>query len=266
MRKIGFIGAGVMGETMIKAYLATGEDEKSLLVCDHKAERLKYLEDTYGVETTLLNEDVAEKCDTVVLTVKPQNLDEVVEHCSAAFHAKKKLLISVLAGVTTLKLEQLFPGGTKVIRIVPNTPALVGAGAIAVSMGKYAQEEDLEFVKTVFAAMGRITVLPEKVMNAVTALSGSGPAFVSMFIEALVDGGVMAGLPRDVAMRLALDTVAGTVILLEETEKHPAQLKDQVASPGGTTIYGIMQLEKGGVRGAIMDTIMAAAKRAEELQ
>lgn len=266
MKMIGFIGAGVMGETMVKAYLAAGEDEKSILVCDHKAERLEYFHNTYGVQTTLKNEEVAEKCETVVLAVKPQNLDEVVEHCAAAFHTKKKLLISILAGVTTLKLEQLFPGGTKVLRVVPNTPALVGAGAIAMSVGKYAKDEDVELANTIFGAMGRIAVLPEKMLNAVTGLSGSGPAFVALIIEALVDGGVMAGLPRDVAMKLALDTVAGTVILLEETQMHPAQLKDQVTSPGGTTIYGMMQMERGGVRGIIMDTVLAATKRAGELQ
>ncbi|HHZ16352.1 MAG TPA: pyrroline-5-carboxylate reductase [Peptococcaceae bacterium] len=266
MSLIGIIGAGVIGEMVVRSYLAMGEEENSLLVCDHKEERLEYLRDTYGVQTTLSNEDVAKKCDTLVLAVKPQNLDEVVERCAEYFHVAKKLLISVLAGVTTQKLEQLFPGGTRVLRVMPNTPAQVGAGSIVIAVGKYAEEKDIEFAKGLFAAMGRTMVLPEKLMNAVTGLSGSGPAFVALIIEALADGGVAAGLPRDVATKLALDTVAGTVILLEETEMHPAQLKDQVSSPAGTTIYGLLQMEKSGARGTIMETVLAATKRAGELQ
>ena len=265
MKKIGFIGGGVMGEAMLRGLLASEVDPKTILVCDHKEAKLKYFQKTYGVETTNSNEEVAENCESIILAVKPQNLDEIVERCTSMFRSKKKLLISVLAGVTTMKLEQLFPGGTKVIRAMPNTPALVGAGAIVLAIGKYAQEEDINFARSIFATMGSITILPEKLLNAVTGLSGSGPAFVALIIEALADGGVMAGLPREVAMKLALDTVAGTVIQLEETGMHSAQLKDKVTSPAGTTIYGILQLEKGGVRGTIMEAVRAAAERAEEL-
>ncbi len=265
MKMIGFIGGGVMGEAMLKGILASEVDPKTVLVCDHKAAKLKYFQKVYGVETTSENEEVAEKCESIILAVKPQNLDEIIEHCTASFRAKKKLLISVLAGVTTMKLEQLFPGGTKVIRAMPNTPAVVGAGAIVLAMGKYAKEEDIKFARSVFGKMGSITILPEKLLNAVTGLSGSGPAFVALIIEALTDGGVLAGLPREVAVKLALDTVAGTVIQLEESGMHPAQLKDKVTSPGGTTIYGMLQLEKSGVRGTIMEAVRAAAKRAEEL-
>jgi pyrroline-5-carboxylate reductase len=253
-----------MGEAILKGLLAGGRAKDTLLVSDPQKERLDFLKSSYEVNVTSDNKEVIKKSDVIILAVKPQNLKEVVESFASQID-QSKLLISILAGVTTGRIEELLPQGSKVVRVMPNTPALVGAGASVLAGGTYAAEQDLNTALNIFKCLGSATILPEKLLNAVTGLSGSGPAFVALVIEALADGGVMAGLPRNVAMKLAVDTVAGTAKLIDETGLHPAQLKDRVTSPAGTTIYGMLQLEKNGVRGTIMETVLAAAKRAEEL-
>lgn len=263
-QRIGFIGGGAMGEAILKGLLAGGRETKTLLVSDFQKERREFLGKTYQVETTAENKDVVEKSDIIILAIKPQNLKEAVDSCAVVFNSKK-LLISILAGVTTMQLEEFFPEGSRIIRVMPNTPALVGAGTTVLAGGKFATEEDLKLAFGIFQGLGSVSVLPEKLLNAVTGLSGSGPAFVALIVEALADGGVMAGLPRNTALKLALDTVMGTAKLLAETGMHPAQLKDKVTSPAGTTIYGMLQLEKNGVRGTIMETVLAATQRAAEM-
>ncbi|MDD2211964.1 MAG: pyrroline-5-carboxylate reductase [Clostridia bacterium] len=263
-QRIGFIGGGAMGEAILKGLLTGGREAQTLLVSDFQKERREFLEKNYQVKTTAENREVVENSDVIIFAVKPQNLKEVVDSCAAVFD-NKKLLISILAGITTTKLEEFFPEGSRIVRAMPNTPALVGAGTTVLSGGKFASEEDLQIALDVFRGLGSVSILPEKMLNAVTGLSGSGPAFVALIVEALADGGVMAGLPRNTALKLALDTVAGTAKLLAETGMHPAQLKDRVTSPAGTTIYGMLSLEKSGVRGTIMETVLAATKRAEEM-
>jgi len=263
-QRIGFIGGGAMGEAILKGLLAGGQKADSLIVSDSQRERREFLEKSYQVKTTSENEVVVKNSDVVILAIKPQNFPEVIDSCVKAL-VSDKLIVSIMAGVTTAKLEEYLPDKCKVIRVMPNTPALVGAGTTVLSGGKYATEDDLKIALDIFQGLGSTTILPEKYLNAVTGLSGSGPAFVALLVEALADGGVMAGLPRDIAAKLALDTVGGTAKLLTETGMHPAQLKDRVTSPAGTTIYGMLELEKNGVRGTIMQTVLTATKRAEEL-
>jgi pyrroline-5-carboxylate reductase len=263
-QRIGFIGGGAMGEAILKGLLAGGREVKTLLVSDFQKERREFLERNYQVATTAVNQDVVENSDVIIFAVKPQNLKEVIDSCASKIN-NGKLLISILAGITTVKLEEFFPEGSRIVRAMPNTPALVGAGTTVLTGGKFASEEDLQIALEIFRGLGSVSILPENMLNAVTGLSGSGPAFVALFVEALADGGVMAGLPRKIAMKLALDTVAGTAKLLAETGMHPAQLKDKVTSPAGTTIYGMLPLEMNGVRGTIMETVLAATKRAEEM-
>ncbi|MDD2402130.1 MAG: pyrroline-5-carboxylate reductase [Clostridia bacterium] len=264
MQRIGFIGGGAMGESILKGLLAGGRVKDTIFVSDHNEKRLEFIKNNYGVNITLDNKSLVQESEIIILAVKPQNLEEAVQGFASLFDCNK-LLISILAGVTTTRLEKLFPQKCKIVRVMPNTPALAGAGTSALAGGKFATKEDLNVALNIFQCVGSATVLPEKMLNAVTGLSGSGPAFVALFIEALADGGVMAGLPRNIATRFAVETVAGTAKLIEETGLHPAQLKDRVTSPAGTTIYGMLQLEKNGIRGSIMEAVLAAAKRAEEL-
>ncbi|MGI6587568.1 MAG: pyrroline-5-carboxylate reductase [Peptococcia bacterium] len=263
-QRIGFIGGGAMGEAILKGLLAGGREARAFLISDLQKERREFLEKKYQVATTAENKVVVENSDVIIFAIKPQNLKVVVDSCASVFN-NKKLLISILAGITTVMLEGFFPEGSRIVRAMPNTPALVGAGTTVLTGGKFASEEDLQIALEIFRGLGNVSILPEKMLNAVTGLSGSGPAFVALFVEALADGGVLAGLPRNIAMKLALDTVAGTAKLLAETGMHPAELKDKVTSPAGTTIYGMLSLEKNGVRGTIMETVLAATKRAEEI-
>lgn len=264
MSKIGFIGGGAMGEAIIKGLLGRGYTNQDIMVSDPSQDRLLYLKKTYGLNAVNNNKEVAKNSEVILLAVKPQNMSEAVTSIAGEITGRN-LIITIMAGVPTAAVEKLLPNGAKVIRVMPNTPALVSAGTAAISGGSHVDESDLEVARRIFEAVGNATILPEKMLNAVTGLSGSSPAYVYMLIEALADGGVLAGLPRDVALKLAVDTVKGAAIMVEETKKHPGQLKDMVTSPAGTTIYGVLELEKAGFRGKIMEAVLAGAKRAEQL-
>ncbi len=264
MDRIGFIGGGAMGEAIIRGLIAQGMDPNHVTVYDLDRQRLKQMSSMLGVQTVLESKEILFHCKTLILAVKPQNLSEAVAGFSADF-TRDKLLISILAGVATADIEKLLPEGSRVVRVMPNTPALIGEGTAVLAGGINATDEDMAVGRAIFEAVGRVSVLPENLLNAVTGLSGSAPAYVYLIIEALADGGVLAGLPRNVALQLAIDTVRGSARMAEETQKHPGQLKDMVTSPAGTTIYGLLRLEKSGVRGAIMEAVLAAAKRAQEL-
>jgi pyrroline-5-carboxylate reductase len=253
-----------MGEAIIKGLLSKGINPENIWVSEKSLERLDYLYQEYGIVRAENNEKLVINAEAIVLAVKPQNLTAVVDSFVTSFN-KEKILISILAGVNTAKIEELLPAGSKVVRVMPNTPALIGEGTTVITGGSNTSEVELQEVLKIFEAIGSINVLPESMFNAVTGLSGSGPAFVYLMIEALADGGVMAGLSRDIAYKLAVDTVKGAAMMVRETKKHPGQLKDMVTSPAGTTIYGLLQMEKAGVRGTLMETVLAAAKRAEQL-
>lgn len=210
------------------------------------------------------NQDVAAGADIVFLAVKPQQMSAVLAELRGKL-AERHLVVSVAAGVTLGRLTEGLGPGPRLVRVMPNTPCLVGAGACAYCLGPGATADDAATVERLLKAVGVVRRVDEKLLDAVTGLSGSGPAFVCVMIEALADGGVRAGLPRDVALQLAAQTVMGTARMVLETGEHPAALKDQVASPGGTTIAGLAALENQGFRGAAIAAVEAAARRSEEL-
>lgn len=253
-----------MGEAIIKGLLYKGFQADNIIVSEKITERLNLLVKEYGINPVNKSEDLIAQADIAILAVKPQTLTAAVAEFAGKF-TNDKILVSILAGVPIAKIEALLPTGSKVVRVMPNTPALIGQGTSVLAGGTNVTEEELQSIVRIFEAVGNACILPEGLFNAVTGLSGSGPAFVYLMIEALADGGVMAGLPRDIAYKLAADTVKGSAMMVSETKKHPGQLKDMVTSPAGTTIYGILQMEKAGVRGALMETVLAAAKRAEQL-
>jgi pyrroline-5-carboxylate reductase len=264
-QKIAFLGAGNMAEALIKGLLRSGTARAdAVLATGRRQERLEELRRAYGVRTTLDNLAAVREADVVVLSVKPQILDKVLVQVAAEVDPHK-LIISVAAGVPIAAMERRLGAGARIIRAMPNTPSLVGAGACALAPGEHASEEDLRVATRVFQAVGTTTVLDESLLDAVTGLSGSGPAYIFLIIEALSDAGVKVGLPRYTAQKLAAQTVLGSAQLLLETGVHPGQLKDQVTSPGGTAIAGLHTLEAGGLRTTLINAVEAATKRAKEL-
>ena len=263
--KIGFVGGGNMAEALVRGLLHSKvKSPDDIVVSDVKAERLAHLAKAHGVKTTTDNHSLVRNCNVVVISVKPQVVDKVLGAIAADITADK-LVISVAAGVPIIAMESRLPPGTRVVRSMPNTPATALAGATAISAGTHATEEDIATAKALFEATGRVVVLDESLLDAVTGLSGSGPAYVMLIIEALADGGVKVGLHRDTALLLAAQTVYGSAKLLLETGEHPGRLKDMVTSPGGTAIAGLHTLESGGLRTTLIDAVEVATKRAAEL-
>jgi len=264
-KTIAFLGAGNMAEALIKGLLRAGiARPDSVIATGRRTEKLEELKRTYGVRTTLDNVAAAREADVVVLSVKPQALDKVLVQVAPVVDPRK-LVISVAAGVPIAAMERRLGAGARIIRTMPNTPSLVGAGACALSRGEHASEEDLAVATRIFQAVGITTVVDENLLDAVTGLSGSGPAYIFLVIEALSDAGVKVGLPRYTAQKLAAQTVLGSAQLLIETGIHPGQLKDQVTSPGGTAIAGLHTLEAGGLRTTLINAVEAATRRAKEL-
>ena len=217
-----------------------------------------------GAKAAASNAEVLKFANIVVLAVKPDQVAGVLAELRGGF-TKQHLLISIAAGVTLAKLEAALPAGARVIRVMPNTPALVGESARAFALGKSATAADGELAKKLLSAVGVAFQVKESLLDAVTGLSGSGPAYVYMFIDALSDGGVASGLPRDIATKLAAQTVLGAAKMVLETGQHPGALKDQVTSPGGTTIEGLHELEKGKLRAAVMSAVRAATEKSKKL-
>jgi len=263
--RIGFIGGGNMGEALIKGLLISGRfDASQIGVSDISQERLDHLHNTYQVSTVAGNRELAAGSDLIVLAVKPQQVGDVLGEINASLD-HLPLIISIAAGVPIATLEQPLVKSVPVIRVMPNTPALVLAGASAIAAGTHASADHLAIAKVLFEAVGLVVEVEESQMDAVTGLSGSGPAYVFLFMEALIDAGVLMGLSRPVARDLAVHTTLGSAKLLAESEEHPGVLKDQITSPGGTTIHGLTILESGGLRGMLMDAVEAATRRSEEL-
>lgn len=261
---IGFLGAGNMAAALLRGLVSARGSGAGLFASDPKNERLHELAEEHRLTTTADNLELVAACDVVVLSVKPQILDRVCAQISPAIQARH-LVVSVAAGVPLRVLEASLPTGTRVVRSMPNTPATVLAGATAIAAGTHATSDDIATARTLFEAVGRVVVLEESLLDAVTGLSGSGPAYVMLIIEALADGGVKVGLHRDTALMLAAQTVFGSAKLLLETGEHPGRLKDMVTSPGGTAIAGLHTLESGGLRRTLIDAVEAATNRAIEL-
>jgi pyrroline-5-carboxylate reductase len=264
--RFGIIGGGVMGEALLSRLLAQKVySPNEVIVSDRLPQRRAFLSEKYGIETTDDNRATASATEVLLLAIKPQVWDRVATDLTAREEVpEQQLVISILAGVRFSQLEWAFPG-QPIVRAMPNTPATVGMGMTAIAPGSLADERHLDRAEAIFQAVGEVVEVPESMMDAVTGLSGSGPAFVAMTIEALADGGVAAGLPRAIATKLAVQTVLGTAQLLQASGMHPAELKDRVASPGGTTIAGIVKLEKAGFRSAAIEAVMAACQRSKEL-
>lgn len=264
-KRLGFLGGGNMAAALVKGLLhAHVLPPADVLVSDVKPERLAWLRETHGVTTTTDNHELVAKCDVVVLAVKPQVIDKVLDAVGKDVKPHQ-LVVSVAAGVPVAAMEARLPDGAHVVRTMPNTPATVDAGATAVAPGTHATEADLDVARALFAAVGRVVTLDETLLDAVTGLSGSGPAYVMLMIEALADGGVKVGLHRDTALLLAAQTVYGSAKLLLETGEHPGRLKDMVTSPGGTAIAGLHTLESGALRKTLIDAVETATLRAAAL-
>jgi len=263
-RTIGFIGAGNMAEAMIRGLLR-GEDfaAENVSASGPRAERAAELREQYGIQATTDNK-VPARAGIVVLSVKPQILSRVLDEVADAIRPDA-LVISIAAGVPVAAIQARLASGTRVVRAMPNTPALVDAGATAIAGGEHARDSDLADAKRIFDAIGLTVILEESALDAVTGLSGSGPAYVFLILEALSDAGVKVGLSRRTAQLLAAQTVLGSAKLLLETNEHPGRLKDMVTSPGGTAITGLHTLEHGGVRTTLMNAVEAATRRSREL-
>lgn len=263
-KKLGFLGGGNMAAALIKGLLQAKVPPADVIVSDVKTERLQHLAKVHGIVTTTDNHELVAKSDVIVLAVKPQVIDKVLDAVGKDVKPHQ-LVISVAAGVPVSAIEARLPKGARVVRSMPNTPATVDAGATAIAAGTHATEADLETARSLFAAVGRVVTLEETLLDAVTGLSGSGPAYVMVMIEALADGGVKVGLHRDTALLLAAQTVFGSAKLLLETGEHPGRLKDMVTSPGGTAIAGLHTLESGGLRRTLIDAVEAATLRSQAL-
>lgn len=263
-KKIAFIGGGNMAEALIKGLIAAGAAKPDhVLVADLSVDRLAHLSKTYGV-VRKGNVEAAREADILVLSVKPQVIEPVLAEIASVVD-DKKLVISIAAGFPIARIEKALQEGSHVVRVMPNTPALVLAGASALAGGKHATSDDLALAQRIFNSVGRAVLVEEKLMDAVTGLSGSGPAYVFMIIDALSDAGVKAGLPRQLALELAAQTVYGSAKMVLETKEHPGKLRDMVTSPGGTTIEGLHALEKGKLRATLMNAVEAATARSREL-
>ena len=264
-QKVGFIGGGTMGEALIKGLLAAElVPAEAIHASDVSIERLRALDQQYGVQLREDNAELVRQVDIVILAVKPQIMAPVVRQIASVV-TRKKLLISIAAGVSTTTIRAALGHDARLIRVMPNTPALVLEGVTAIAKAEGLEPGDLDTAGEIFSAVGRVVTLDEELMDAVTGLSGSGPAYVAVVVESLADGGVKMGLDRITAMTLATQTVLGAARLMLETGLHPGALKDMVASPGGTTIAGIAAMEEGGIRNTLIKAVERATQRSREL-
>ncbi|MGA1862898.1 pyrroline-5-carboxylate reductase [Deferribacter thermophilus] len=265
-KKIGFIGSGNMATALIKGILKSGLIKpEDVYASDINIEKLDSLRNEFGINTIFKdNASLVTKVDIIVLAIKPQIFDKILKEIDHVVD-DSKLLISIAAGISTDYIETTIGKELRVIRAMPNTPALVLEGATAICPGAHANEDDIRLALEIFKAVGKVVVVDETQMDAVTGLSGSGPAYIFMIIEALSDAGVKMGLSREVALKLSAQTVLGSAKLLLETGMHPGRLKDMVTSPGGTAIAGLHTLEQGGLRTTLINAVESATNRSKEL-
>jgi len=264
LTKVAFIGGGAMAEALIRGTTNAGLFKpEQIAVNDVMETRLAYLRERYGISPKPSLTELITNIDILFLTVKPQVLPSVLTALTGKVPATT-LVVSVAAGVRLAAIEAHLPN-VPVVRVMPNTPVAVGAGMAAIALGQHATQDMGEKVAAIFRAVGQAVIVPEGLMDAVTGLSGSGPAYGFLIIDALADAGVRVGLPRQIALQLAAQTMLGAAKMVIDTNSHPMQLRDMVTSPGGTTIAGLHVLEQRGVRGALIDAVLAATKRSEEL-
>ncbi|HSI93621.1 MAG TPA: pyrroline-5-carboxylate reductase [Jiangellaceae bacterium] len=260
---VAILGAGVMGEALLSGLIRAGRRAEDILVTERRPDRGKELVERYGV-TYVSNPEAARQCDTLAIVVKPQDmaalLDEIAPHVRAG-----QLVVSLAAGITTAFIESRLPAGVAVVRVMPNTPALVDEGMAAISPGAHCDEGHLHAAEDLLDATGKVLRVPEKQLDAVTAISGTGPAYVFYVVEAMIEAGVHLGLPRSTATELVVQTLVGSAKLLRETGEHPTVLRERVTSPGGTTAAAVRRLEEGRVRADFLAAIEAARDRSRAL-
>ncbi len=265
-KKIGFIGSGNMGQALISGLIVSGSAVPENIICsDVKEDTLETIRETYGVHTTKSNQEVVASSEIIIYAVKPQIMASVLRETADSLDMSK-LVISIAAGVPMEAIESCLNKDLRLIRVMPNVAASVKEGAAAIAAGAHAREEDIELAMSIFNSVGRSVFLKENyLMDAVTGLSGSGPAYIFLVVDALADAGVKVGLSRQDALLLSIQTVLGAAKMLLETKAHPGQLKDMVTSPGGTAIAGLHTLEKGGLRTTLINAVEAATMRSIEL-
>jgi pyrroline-5-carboxylate reductase len=261
-RGLAIVGGGKIGEALLSGLIRRGGTD-GILVCERSPERATQLAQRYGVPAVDLG-DAAARARVLLLAVKPQDIDVLLERL-AGFVDDAHLVISVAAGVPTARIEAALPTGVPVVRVMPNTPALVDEGMSVLSPGAHAGEKDLDEAEALLAAVGKVRRVPENQQDAVTALSGSGPAYFFYLVEAMVDAGILLGLPRALAADLVVQTALGAAVMMRDSGEHPVQLREAVSSPGGTTVAAIRELERHGVRAALMAAIEAAHARSVDL-
>ncbi|MGZ4600365.1 MAG: pyrroline-5-carboxylate reductase [Oryzihumus sp.] len=263
MGTVAIFGAGVMGETLLSGLVRAGRDAGDIIVTERREDRAAELRAKYGVRS-MANADAAAAADTLVLVVKPQDmgglLEEIRDHLTAG-----SLVVSLAAGITTSYLQERLPEGTPVVRVMPNTPALVDQGMAAISAGSHCDEAHLAEAEQLLRSCGKVLRVPEKHQDAVTAISGSGPAYIFYVVEAMIEAGVLLGMPRSTSTELVVQTLYGAATMLKETGQHPTVLREQVSSPGGTTMAALRQLDDHKVRAAFLTAMEAAAARSAEL-
>ena len=260
---VAIIGAGVMGETLLSGLIRSGRRAEDLLVGEKRRERAHELEERYGVEV-VANLEAVRRADTLVLVAKPQDMGDVVDEIATAVRPGQ-LVVSLAAGITTTFIESRLPEGAAVVRVMPNTPALVDEGMAAISPGLHCDESHLVEAESLMASTGKVIRVPERQQDAVTAISGSGPGYIFFVVESMIEAGVHLGLPRSTAAELVVQTVVGSAKLLRDTGEHPVVLRERVTSPGGTTAAALRQLEDHKVRAAFLVAIEAARDRSRAL-
>src|ERR687890_2351681 len=263
MAQTAILGAGVMGETLLSGLVRAGRRVDRLLVGEKRPERARELEERYGV-AVVSNLEAARKADTVVLVVKPQDMGDLLDEIAGELRAGQ-LVVSLAAGTTTAFIESRVPDGVAVVRVMPNPPALVDEGMAAISAGSHCDDGHLREAESLLSSVGKVLRIPERQQDAVTAISGSGPAYIFFVVESMIEAGVHLGLPRTTATELVVQTVVGSAKLLRETGEHPTVLREQVTSPGGTTAAAIRQLEDHKVRAAFLTALEAARDRSRAL-
>jgi len=263
MSQTAIIGAGVMGEALLSGLVRAGRRVDDLLVGEKRADRAKELEERYGV-TVVSNGEAARKADTIALVVKPQDMNDVLEEIAPELRPGQ-LLVSIAAGITTSYIESRVPDGVAVVRVMPNTPALVDEGMTAIAPGSHCDDSHLAEAEGLMGSTGRVLRVPERQMDAVTAISGSGPAYIFFVVESMIEAGVHLGLPRSTATELVVQTVVGSAKLIRDTAEHPVVLRERVTSPGGTTAAALRKLEEHSVRAAFLVAIEAARDRSRAL-
>jgi pyrroline-5-carboxylate reductase len=263
MSQVAIIGAGVMGETLLSGLLRAGRRVEDMLVGERRPDRARELEERYGV-TVLDNLEAAQKADTVAVVVKPQDMGDLLKEIAPAVRPGQ-LVVSLAAGITTSFLESHLAEGVAVVRVMPNTPALVDEGMAALARGSHCDEEHLAEAESLMASIGRVMRVPERQLDAVTAVSGSGPAYIFFVVESMIEAGVHLGLPRSTAAELVVQTLVGSAKLLRETGEHPTVLREQVTSPAGTTAAAMRELEDHKVRAAFLAALEAARDRSRAL-